>query len=110
MKVYDPSGSLTEIKSQVPNKPRVRRQLEARGRSAQRQTENDPVKNRQRKDGVGETLEKETARDCPKPPEGPRRSGETARDSQRKESLEQADSKFPEAVVPIPRAPLWGPT
>lgn len=39
VKVYDPSGLLTKIKSHVPNKPKVRRQLDDQGQPERRQVD-----------------------------------------------------------------------
>ena len=71
-KIYNPSGLLTKIKYQVPNKPRVRRQLENQGQSHGK----GQVKTGREHTEVGERLRKEIAGDGQK----------TSRDSQKRYS------------------------
>ena len=57
-KIYNPSGLLTKIKYQVPNKPRVRRRLENQGQSRGK----SQVKTGREQTEAGEIQERENQR------------------------------------------------
>lgn len=78
---------LTKIKSHVPNKPRVRRQLEDQGQSERRQVDMAREKQAEKRHSGRQSGTVRT-------PEGPRQEERRSdRDSQR-----HTGSKFPEAV------------